>query len=101
MALAIVPSGQCSRVLISLISAPKTSFFDHILCGITILSYENAAGTAISDAPQAKDFDPTGWELALVAAPSANLSSVQERQLVCPCANASDIFSLFLRLYSV
>ncbi|KAL0326879.1 UNVERIFIED_CONTAM: putative clathrin assembly protein [Sesamum angustifolium] len=34
-----------------------------------------------SDAPQVKDFDPTGWELALVITPSTNLSSVQERQL--------------------
>ncbi|KAK9060065.1 hypothetical protein SSX86_020769 [Deinandra increscens subsp. villosa] len=30
---------------------------------------------------QAKDFDPTGWELALVSTPSTNISSVQERQL--------------------
>lgn len=37
-----------------------------------------------SDASQTKSFDPTGWELALVTAPSTNLSSVQERQLVCP-----------------
>lgn len=28
-----------------------------------------------------KDFDPTGWELALVTTPSSNLSSSQERQL--------------------
>ncbi|KAL0296614.1 UNVERIFIED_CONTAM: putative clathrin assembly protein [Sesamum radiatum] len=34
-----------------------------------------------SDASQVKDFDPTGWELALVTTPSTNLSSVQERQL--------------------
>ncbi|KAL8224407.1 hypothetical protein R6Q57_019882 [Mikania cordata] len=30
---------------------------------------------------QAKDFYPTGWELALVSTPSTNISSVQERQL--------------------
>ncbi|KAI3733828.1 hypothetical protein L6452_13285 [Arctium lappa] len=30
---------------------------------------------------QGKDFDPTGWELALVTTPSTNISSVQERQL--------------------
>ncbi|XP_076921940.1 putative clathrin assembly protein At2g01600 [Bidens hawaiensis] len=30
---------------------------------------------------QAKGFDPTGWELALVETPSTNISSVQERQL--------------------
>ncbi|KAG8382739.1 hypothetical protein BUALT_Bualt05G0108600 [Buddleja alternifolia] len=34
-----------------------------------------------SDASQAKDFDSTGWELALVTTPSTNLSSAQERQL--------------------
>ncbi|KAK3027665.1 hypothetical protein RJ639_041902 [Escallonia herrerae] len=32
-------------------------------------------------AVQGKDLDPTGWELALVSAPSSNISSVQERQL--------------------
>ncbi|KAE9450918.1 hypothetical protein C3L33_17182, partial [Rhododendron williamsianum] len=30
---------------------------------------------------QAKDLDPTGWELALVTTPSSNISSVNERQL--------------------
>ncbi|KAL8218685.1 hypothetical protein R6Q57_022058 [Mikania cordata] len=30
---------------------------------------------------QAKDFDPTGWELALVTTPSTDISSVQDRQL--------------------
>ncbi|PSR91061.1 Clathrin assembly protein [Actinidia chinensis var. chinensis] len=42
------------------------------------------SGTAASldtGALQAKDFDPTGWELALVSTPSSNLSSVNERQL--------------------
>ncbi|KAL8549653.1 hypothetical protein ACS0TY_008484 [Phlomoides rotata] len=34
-----------------------------------------------SGASQANNFDPTGWELALVTTPSTNLSSVQERQL--------------------
>ncbi|XP_042000757.1 putative clathrin assembly protein At2g01600 [Salvia splendens] len=37
--------------------------------------------TVDTDASQAKGFDPTGWELALVTTPSTNLSSVQERQL--------------------
>ncbi|KAK7308698.1 hypothetical protein VNO77_42321 [Canavalia gladiata] len=32
-------------------------------------------------APQTKDFDPTGWELALVSTPSTNICSVNERQL--------------------
>ncbi|KAL0463464.1 UNVERIFIED_CONTAM: putative clathrin assembly protein [Sesamum latifolium] len=34
-----------------------------------------------SNVSQLKDFDPTGWELALVTTPSSNLSSVQENQL--------------------
>ncbi|XP_027361087.1 putative clathrin assembly protein At2g01600 isoform X2 [Abrus precatorius] len=34
-----------------------------------------------SSAVQTKDFDPTGWELALVSTPSANISAVNERQL--------------------
>ncbi|CAA0817164.1 Putative clathrin assembly protein [Striga hermonthica] len=34
-----------------------------------------------SNAPQAKDFDPTGWELTLVTTTSSNSSSVPERQL--------------------
>ncbi|KAJ1418416.1 Protein kinase domain [Sesbania bispinosa] len=34
-----------------------------------------------SSAAQAKYFDPTGWELALVSTPSTNISSVNERQL--------------------
>lgn len=33
------------------------------------------------EAAHPKDFDPTGWELALVTAPSSNLSTAQERQL--------------------
>ncbi|CAA3015217.1 clathrin assembly At2g01600, partial [Olea europaea subsp. europaea] len=42
-----------------------------------------------SSASQSKDVDPTGWELALVTTPSSNLSSVQERQLVCSAAPSS------------
>ncbi|KAL3510548.1 hypothetical protein ACH5RR_029949 [Cinchona calisaya] len=34
-----------------------------------------------SNAAPANDFDPTGWEIALVTTPSNNLSSTQERQL--------------------
>ncbi|KAJ0677788.1 putative ANTH domain, ENTH domain, ANTH domain superfamily protein [Helianthus annuus] len=37
--------------------------------------------TSSGSAFQTKDFDPTGWELALVSTPSTNISSVQERQL--------------------
>ncbi|XP_021909889.1 putative clathrin assembly protein At2g01600 [Carica papaya] len=34
-----------------------------------------------SSASQARDFDPTGWELALVTTPGSNLSATTERQL--------------------
>ncbi|KAM0015050.1 putative ANTH domain, ENTH domain, ANTH domain superfamily protein [Helianthus debilis subsp. tardiflorus] len=37
--------------------------------------------TSLGSAFQAKDFDPTGWELALVSTPSTDISSVQDRQL--------------------
>ncbi|XP_031386561.1 putative clathrin assembly protein At2g01600 [Punica granatum] len=40
-----------------------------------------AATTFDSGAAQAKDFDPTGWELALVSTPSTDISAATERQL--------------------
>lgn len=40
------------------------------------------APTFNSGAGLTKDFDPTGWELALVSTPSTNISSANERQLV-------------------
>lgn len=40
-----------------------------------------------SSAAQTKNFDPTGWELALVSTPSTDISSVNERQLVGPSCN--------------
>lgn len=39
------------------------------------------ASTSDSRAGQTKDFDPTGWELALVTTPSTDISAVNERQL--------------------
>ncbi|XP_075657829.1 putative clathrin assembly protein At2g01600 [Castanea sativa] len=44
-------------------------------------SEPGAAPTFESNGVQAKDFDPTGWELALVTTPSSNISSVNDRQL--------------------
>ncbi|KAF3432153.1 hypothetical protein FNV43_RR26892 [Rhamnella rubrinervis] len=41
----------------------------------------DAAPTFNSSALEAKDFDPTGWELALVSTPSADISAVNDRQL--------------------
>ncbi|KAJ8770089.1 hypothetical protein K2173_010134 [Erythroxylum novogranatense] len=44
-------------------------------------SNANVAPTFNSGTNQAKDFDPTGWELALVTTPSSDISSATERQL--------------------
>lgn len=81
LALAIVLSGQNSCIPISL-----KFFCCHLFTWGHYLIL--AAGTAPVDydASQANRFDPTGWELALVTTPSTDLSSVQERQLVCSCA---------------
>ncbi|CAL0329774.1 unnamed protein product [Lupinus luteus] len=49
---------------------------------LAIVPTETDATSAFNPiAAQTKDFDPTGWELALVTAPSTNISSVNERQL--------------------
>ncbi|TKY69270.1 putative clathrin assembly protein [Spatholobus suberectus] len=54
---------------------------------VSLIEERNALALAIvptetdSSAAQARDFDPTGWELALVSTPSTNISSVNERQL--------------------
>lgn len=46
-------------------------------------SEPGAASSAFgSGATQSKDFNPTGWELALVSTPSTNISAANERQLV-------------------
>ncbi|KAF1887706.1 hypothetical protein Lal_00023713 [Lupinus albus] len=47
---------------------------------LAIVPTETGATSAFNPT-QPKDFDPTGWELALVTAPSTNISSVNERQL--------------------
>ncbi|MFS7993003.1 putative ANTH domain, ENTH domain, phosphoinositide-binding clathrin adaptor, domain 2 [Helianthus anomalus] len=44
---------------------------------LAIVPSDTSSGSAF----QTKDFDPTGWELALVSTPSTNISSVQERQM--------------------
>ncbi|GLT97926.1 hypothetical protein SLE2022_154680 [Rubroshorea leprosula] len=49
---------------------------------LAIVPIESGTASAFdSRTTQAKDFDPTGWELALVTTPSTNISSVNERQL--------------------
>ncbi|GAV63421.1 ANTH domain-containing protein [Cephalotus follicularis] len=44
---------------------------------------------------QAKDFDPTGWELALVNTPSSNISSTNERQLQAGGLDSLTLNSLY------
>ncbi|XP_024988770.1 putative clathrin assembly protein At2g01600 [Cynara cardunculus var. scolymus] len=60
--------------------APNASLFDEsnalALAIVPTDGRSNGSGGA-----QAKDFDPTGWELALVTTPSTDISSFQERQL--------------------
>ncbi|TKY59791.1 putative clathrin assembly protein [Spatholobus suberectus] len=49
---------------------------------LAIVPTENGTTSAFnSTSAQTKDFDPTGWELALVSTPSTDISSVNERQL--------------------
>lgn len=49
---------------------------------ISNLIPDTEAPTFHSNGAHANDFDPTGWELALVTTPSTNLSTANERQLV-------------------
>ncbi|KAL8154475.1 hypothetical protein AgCh_000006 [Apium graveolens] len=63
----------------------------YILCKRAYIS----AGTTTAPL-QARDFDPTGWELALVNTPGTDISSVQDMQL------AGELDSLTLNnLYDV
>ncbi|KAG5040799.1 hypothetical protein JHK82_012914 [Glycine max] len=49
---------------------------------LAIVPTETGATSAFnSTASQTKDFDPTGWELALVSTPSTDISAANERQL--------------------
>jgi hypothetical protein len=87
LALAIVPSESgnqpCSFSLFY-------SLCEVLLCFLVGCLYmfirtpnsTDVAPTFNSVAGQAKDFDPTGWELALVTTPSSNISATNERQLV-------------------
>ena len=54
----------------------------YVFMGYATPNSTDVAPTFNSVAGQAKDFDPTGWELALVTTPSSNISATNERQLV-------------------
>lgn len=89
LALAIVPSelGNANLLL----------FFSTVLptCASTIFvafyvhqEYPFPLGASTptfnSQSGQPKDFDPTGWELALVTTPSTDISAANDRKLVWP-----------------
>lgn len=88
LALAIVPSETGKHFLFficlfclhfSNIASMISDFHGFLYC--FSLKFANAAPTFNV---QAKDFDPSGWELALVTTPSSNISSANDRQLVGP-----------------
>ncbi|KAK8647538.1 hypothetical protein V6N13_121272 [Hibiscus sabdariffa] len=64
-------------------SAPNSSAIEESnALALAIVSTESGiASTFNSSAGQPKDFDPTGWELALVTTPSTDISAPTERQL--------------------
>ncbi|XP_021292853.1 putative clathrin assembly protein At2g01600 [Herrania umbratica] len=64
-------------------SAPDASAIEESnALALAIVPTEPGTGpTFNSTAGQLKDFDPTGWELALVTTPSSDISAVNDRQL--------------------
>ena len=83
MALAIIPS-ETSKFHILYVSGFATFPLSWWLEDLHFI-FVDTAPTFNSSAVESKDFDPTGWELALVTTPSTNISSATERQLVGPC----------------
>ncbi|XVE74674.1 hypothetical protein DITRI_Ditri12bG0036000 [Diplodiscus trichospermus] len=64
-------------------SAPDASAIeDSNALALAIVPTDSGTGSTFnSNAGQPKDFDPTGWELALVTTPSTDISAATERQL--------------------
>ncbi|KAH1064069.1 hypothetical protein J1N35_029056 [Gossypium stocksii] len=64
-------------------AAPNASAIEESnALALAIVPTESGTASAFnSSAGQPKDFDPTGWELALVTAPSTDISAPTERQL--------------------
>ncbi|KAK7283990.1 hypothetical protein RIF29_13741 [Crotalaria pallida] len=59
-----------------------SSIEDRNALALAIVPTENGAASAFNpSASQTGDFDPNGWELALVTTPSIDISSANERQL--------------------
>lgn len=63
------------------IDAPNASAIEESNALALAIVPSDTAPTFDSSASQAKDFDPTGWELALVTTPSTDISAANERQL--------------------
>ncbi|KAK9276240.1 hypothetical protein L1049_005771 [Liquidambar formosana] len=63
------------------VTAPDASAIEESNARALAIVPLDAASSFDSGAVQAKDFDPSGWELALVTTPSSNISSANERQL--------------------
>lgn len=61
--------------------APNASAIEESNALALAIVPSDSASTSNPDTASANKFDPTGWELALVATPSSNISSVTERQL--------------------
>ncbi|QCD83674.1 putative clathrin assembly protein At2g01600 [Vigna unguiculata] len=64
-------------------TAPDASLIEERnALALAIVPTETGTPSAFnSTAAQTKDFDPTGWELALVSTPSTDISAANERQL--------------------
>lgn len=62
------------------VTPDATAIEDSNALALAIVS-SDAASTSNSGTASAKEFDPTGWELALVTTPSTDISSHTERQL--------------------
>ncbi|KAK7399915.1 hypothetical protein VNO78_11112 [Psophocarpus tetragonolobus] len=64
------------------ITPDASSIEERNALALAIVPTENGTTSAYnSTAVQPKDFDPTGWELALVSTPSTDISAANERQL--------------------
>ncbi|KAJ0095432.1 hypothetical protein Patl1_15476 [Pistacia atlantica] len=86
LALAIVPSEPGNGILILISQQSFSACASAIFVAFNVhqvvpFSVGATAPTFNSHAGQPKDFDPTGWELALVTTPSTDISAANDRQL--------------------
>ncbi|KAK7273879.1 hypothetical protein RIF29_14943 [Crotalaria pallida] len=63
------------------ITPDASSIEERNALALAIVPTETGTSAFGTSSAQTKDFDPTGWELALVTTPSTNISSANERQL--------------------